>query len=196
MNKTKTKTKRTKIIISIILIFVAVCTAILLTLQFNNISYLPNINKPSRIIIYYNSEKNNVVFEQNDEEFNLIYSSLTKAHKQSLLNATFNGELLKKCRIIENDPSSISFEHIKLCFDYNLPQSLKLKNDLYSYNNNVYWYQQLIFDIINNDDFKYNSIAIIPPSNSPYYVDQFTYTLQYLSYSKLDNAYNIINSIV
>lgn len=186
------KTKKIKIIVSIILIFVALVATTLTTLSLTHISYSMNFNSPSRIIVYYNNENNNMVLEPNDAEYKEIYSLILGAYKKSTINAITSNSLSKKVKIIQNKETDIDFDGVKISFVYDTPQVLKYKDKIYCNNDQTYWYQNLIFYITNVDNFQYNTVAIIPPIGSKQYVSPFTYLLHYEAYANFSKTYNYI----
>lgn len=160
----------------------ATITGILVALSLSKVSYYPNINKPSRIIVYYNNEYDNAVFESGSIEYNKIYSLIIKSHRQPLVKAMKNGELNKKAKMVSGEQKSLSLKGIKVCFVYNSPKVVKYKNQ-------NYWYKSLIFNICEQNDFSYNVIAIIPPTTDVNYSGAFSYTLSYLAYSNFNKLY-------
>lgn len=189
------KTKKIRIIISVILLCVAVITVCLVTLTLNTVSYNMHINKPSQIIVYYNNEYGNIVFEPTSNEYSKIYSLLIDSYNQPILKAFVSGDLSKNVKVVENQSTKINFTGIKINFVYDSPQIVKYKNKLYTNNDDNYWYQNLIFDINNADKFQYNNVAIIPPSSSKYYIGQYNYSLHYKAYSNFNNVYNYTLSL-
>ena len=190
-----TKTKRVKLIICCILIFVALITIALTTLSLTKISYAINLNSPSRIIVYNNSENTNIVFEQNDTEYIKIYNLILDGYKQSTLKALLSRELNKDTKIVKNAVTDIKFDGIKINFVYDLPQSAKCKNKLYQHNNEVYWYQNLIFDVSSANNFNYQQVAIIPPSSASDYVNPNTYYLHYMAYANFSKLHNYVANL-
>jgi hypothetical protein len=148
------------------------------------------INKPDNIIIYYNSEANNLVLSSTDKEYDKIYSLIVKGCKKSVLSAMFNNELSKKVKVQEVEQSKIKFSDIIINFCYNKPQVVRLKNKNYLTNGENYWYQNLIFTLRADDDFKYNDVAIILPESSNKYLGAFSYTLKYEVYGSWHKCYN------
>lgn len=190
----KTKmTKKTKIIA--LLSIIIVIFTLLVILSLTTISHCMKINVPNRIIVYYNDETTNKVYENNDEQFNIIYSSVIKSYEQSTMASILNGKLFKDVKIIHSENSVVSFDAIKVSFVYDTPQVVKCKNKLYSHNNENYWYQTLIFDIPLNDKYSYNTIAIIPPFSSNEYVSPFKYNLSYIAYSNFSKTYKIVTKL-
>lgn len=185
----KKKTKKIKIIISVVLLLVSIITATLVTFNFVKTSYMININTPSRIIVYYNKDINNLVFEKNSNEYNKIYSLVDDSHKQTILTSLFEGNLLKKESIEKIASRQIDFSGIKISFVYDTPQIVKFKNKTYLDGTNSYWYKTLVFDISSQDTFSYNTIAIISAQNSDNIDLQYTYQLQYLTFSNYNNLY-------
>jgi len=150
------------------------------------------LNRPSRIIVYHNSETNNQVFEPNTEEYNKIYSLFTDSCKQPILQALVSGEINKDVKVVENEISTIDFKGVTINFVYDSPQAVKGKNKLYNYNNSTYWYQSLIFKVTDSNQLCYNTIAIIPPNDASYYVSHNTYNLHYQVYSNYNKTYNYV----
>ena len=188
----KTKTKKIKIIsLSILLIFVIIVGGIL-TMTFSTISYAMAFNTPSKIIVYYNEELGNQVYEIGSKEYNDIYNSICDAYKQSTIKAFVNGELNKSIKIKHVEKNNINFAGIKVNFVYNTPQIVKYKSKIYSNNGKNYWYQSLIFTINDTNDFQYNSVAIIPPVNDDNYINQYTYSLNYSAYSNFSKTYSML----
>ena len=147
------------------------------------------INAPDKIIVYYNSSSNNVVYEPDDNTYHKIYQMINNAHKQTILTSVFNGQLFKDVTIIEHSSKTVKFDGIKVSFIYNTPQIAKLENKIYP---NQVWYQNLMFEISSEDTFNYNSVAIISPeSNST----TFSYKSHYLTYSNYCELYNYLSSI-
>jgi hypothetical protein len=67
---------------------------------------------------------------------------------------------------------------------------VRLKNKNYLTNSENYWYQNLIFTLRADDDFKYNDVAIILPESSNKYLGAFSYTLKYEVYGSWHKCYN------
>ena len=184
------KTKKTKLLIAIILSIVLFVGAVITCLSFIKTSYAMKFNKPSRIIIYYNSEIDNIVFEPQDDEYKNIYSLMIDGYKQPMLNAIFNGELYKGVKVITHENLKVDFSGIKINFVYDTPQIVKYKTKEYINNGENYWYQNLIFDINNTNKFEYSNVAVITPENSV--LAGYNYSLHYKAYSNFHNVYNYI----
>lgn len=184
------KTKLIALILTIIIIF-----TLLVILSLTTMSHCMKINVPNRIIVYYNDETANKVYENDTEQFNNIYSSVIKSYKQSTIASIINGKLFKDVKIIYGENSVVNFDGVKISFVYDTPQVVKYKDKLYSYNNENYWYQTLIFDIPLSDNYAYNSIAIIPPFSSNEYVSPFKYNLSYRAYSNFNKTYKIVTKL-
>lgn len=184
------KTKKIKVIIACILTVVTIVTIGLVSMSLNKVSYMMKINKPSRIVVYYNTETGNKVFEPQDEQYTKLYSLIISAHKQTILHSISSNNLGKKVKIESVDNKSFDFIGIKINFVYDSPQVVNYKSKMYTLNNQPYWYQNLIFEISNDNQFKYNTIAIIPPVDSSYYQGTYNYSLQYKTFSNLNNTYN------
>lgn len=190
----KKKTKKIKIIlsVSILLIFTIIVGSILI-MSFNTISYAMAFKAPAKIIVYYNEQLGNQVYDAGSAEYNDIYSSICNSYEQSVLKAFVNGELNKDIKIKHTDKTAIDFTGIKVNFVYNTPQVVKYKNSLYSNNGTNYWYQNLIFTISDTNSFQYNTVAIIPPVNDRDYVNQYTYSLTYNAYSNLGKTHTMLS---
>ena len=187
----KMKIKKISIIIlCVIFLLLAIAGITLFTLSVTTTSYNMQFNKPSRIIVYYENESGNQVFEPTDTEYNKIYSLVCNAYKQSTLNALTSNQLYKDVKIIENDISSINFSGININFVYDTPQVVRYKNKMYITNNENYWYQNLIFDIVSTNKFQYTTVAIIPPNNASNYYGAFNYSLYYKAFANWYKTYN------
>ena len=184
-------TKKTKIKIAAISIvgLVIMLASTILILQFNTISYAFKFNTPSRIVVYYNDEAGNQVYEPGSDEYRFIYSAICEAYRQPILTAMFNGELNKDVKINESYPTAVDFNGIKVNFVYDTPQVVKNKKSVLN-GGNTYWYQNLIFDIDQYSGFKYNTVAIIPPPTADNYEGPNIYSLYYLAYSNFGSLYN------
>ena len=191
-----TKTKKTKIIACVILLLMAVITILLIVLSIKTTYHGIDFNKPSRIIVYYDNETTNAVFEQDDERYNKIYNSILDGCKQPILPALLSNKLFKDVKIVENKTTEIDFSGITISFVYDLPQAVSYKNKVYTNNGETYWYSALIFRVPNNSKYQYNQIAIIPPENSSYYIGQYNYTLRYEIYSNFNSTFKLVNSIL
>ncbi len=189
----KTKTKKIKIISLLILLLFAIISVGVFIMSFSTISYAMAFNTPSKIIVYYNGETGNQVYEPNSTEFNDIYMSICNAYKQPMLKAFMSGELNKKIKVEPIENTTIDFNGIKVNFVYNSPQPVKYKSNVYSNNGKTYWYQNLIFTINDVDGFQYNQVAIIPPINDNNYINQYTYSLNYKTYSNLGKTYTMLS---
>lgn len=147
-------------------------------------------NTPDKIIVYYNSNSNNIVFEPGDNEYFDICNMLNDAHKQAILTSILNGQLFKDVKVVEHSTKQVDYNGFKVGFVYNSPQIAKLENKIYS--NNV-WYKVLLFDVDGEDAFKYNSCAIISPESSA--LELYNYNAHYLSYSNLNNLYHYLTNM-
>lgn len=189
MKKIKTMMKRKiKIFLVVALILFILISATLIILSNTKISYYINISKPDNIVVYSSSYSNNIVYEKDSKEYIEIYNAIKRCHKQTTLTALCKHNLSKTPQILETETSTVDFNQLLISFAYNTPQPLKLKNKTYNYNNSGYWYKSLIFEI-SNTTWSYNSIAIIPPSNSSYYVSPYQYNLYYQTYSNYNLEY-------
>ena len=188
-------TKTIKIIVAIILLTFTLITLSLVALTFNNVSHCMQINAPSRIIVYYNSESQNKVFEPDSANYNEIYLSILEGYKQPIIKAITTNKLFKDVKINANEGTNINFSGIKINFVYDTPQAVRYKNKLYTSNDQTYWYQNLIFDIPSADKYQYNTVAIIPPKDASYYVSPFNYSLHYSAYSNFSNVEQIANKL-
>ena len=150
------------------------------------------INAPSRIVVYCDNESGNKVFDPNDEQYSKIYTLILDAHKQTILQSIATNTLSKDVRIKSINNTTIDFSGIKVNFVYDSPQVVNYKKKMYTNNNQPYWYQNLIFDIDNVEEFKYNNIAIIPPVDSSYYKGPYNYSLQYKTFSNPSKTYNYV----
>ena len=175
-----------------IIVALAICSSLVLAIHFIPISYAMKFNAPTQIIVYYNQEDGNQVYEPNTAQYQEIYSLINNSYKQTTLKALLNKELNKDVQIEHTKSTQISFDGIKVNFVYALPQPVRLKSNIYSYSNTTYWYKNLIFTISDVDGFQYNTVAIIPPSNDSSYINQYTYSLNYQSYSNLSKTYNTL----
>ena len=175
-----------------IIVALAICSSLVLAMHFSPISYAMKFNAPTQIIVYYNQEDGNQVYEPNTAQYQEIYSLINNSYKQTTLKALLNKELNKDVQIEHTKSTQISFDGIKVNFVYALPQPVRLKSNIYSYNNTTYWYKNLIFTISDVDGFQYNTVAIIPPSNDSSYINQYTYSLNYQAYSNLSKTYNTL----
>jgi hypothetical protein len=184
------KTTKIKLIATIIVLLVALITIAILTISLNTISYSMQFNAPSRIVVYCDSESGNQVYEPNSKQYEEIYTTICNSYSQTILSAIKSNSLNKKVKIEKVEPTSINFSGIKVNFVYDTPQIVKFKHDIYLVDDETCWYQNLIFSIDNQNKFKYNSVAIIPPSTSNHYVDSYTYSLQYFVYSNFGTTYN------
>ena len=187
-------TKKIKISISIILITTLLLGSVLALFLIKK-SYYPPVIAPDRIVVYYNSDSNNILFEKNDENYNKIYNQLIKSFKQSMLISLFSGSINNNPKIIEHDNSKIKYDGIKINFMYDKPQVVKLNNNLYLHNNETYWYQNLVFTISSIDKYQYSEVAIIPPENSNNYISYDTYILSYQGYSNFYKLHKICTNL-
>ena len=183
------KTKRIKIIAICIILFVVIVALTSVILSLNTISHSMTFNKPSRIVVYYNRENGNQVYEPETEQYNAIYSSIVDSYNQNALQALVTNSLNKKVKVEAINSASIDYSGIVVRFVYDTPQVVKYKNNNYINNNDNYWYQNLVFNINSQDKFAYNSVAIIPPMSSKDYLGEKNYSLQYQVYSNFNNAY-------
>ena len=189
------KAKKIKIIIASVLLAVVLIASTLLTMTFNKKSYMMSINRPDSIIVYHNDASKNIVFVPQDKEYNKIYSLITDGCKKSVLSAIINNEISKDVYIEEVDASEIKFNTIIINFCYNKPQIAQLKNKDYLIDGQNYWYQNLIFTLSNDSQFKYSSVAIIVPENDLNFVGPFNYTLSYKVYSNWSKCYNFSSNL-
>ena len=184
------KKSKVKITISIILISVALISALLVTLSINTTSYSMAINQPNQIIIYHNNSATNKVYEPSVKEFSQLYSLFNKSFEQKILPAILSGELNNNVKV-KQSTGEIKPDNICLALVYDVPQALKLKKDLYKdKNGRNYWYQSLIFNVVNVDNYQYHSIAIIPPEDSAEFISNFNYNLYYEVYGNFNQLYN------
>ena len=190
-----TKTKKTKIIAGVILLLVAVITTLLIIISVKTTYHGIDFNKPSRIIVYYDSQTTNAVFEQGDECYDKIYNSILDGCKQPILSALFSNKLFKDVKIVKNNATEIDFSGVKISFVYDLPQAVSYKNKIYTNNGETYWYTTLIFNVTDTNKYQYNHISIIPPEDSNNYNGQFNYSLHYEIYSNLNSTFKLVNSI-
>ena len=184
---TTQKTKKIKVMVAIILSVVLTISGIFISISLIKTSNIMKFENPDKIIVYFNSNTRNIVFEPTDNEYKTIYTFINDAHKQTILTSIFNGQLFKDADIMEHDLKNINFDGINVSFVYNSPQIAKLKNKIYS---NHIWYQTLMFKVSSNDGFSYNSTAIISPKNIDEY--PFDYSSHYVSYSNLKSLYNYL----
>jgi len=175
-------TKKIKISTAIISIAIIILGT-LLSLILIKKSYYMSINVPDRIVVYYDSNSNNIVLEKNDKNYNRIYSQLIKSYKQPILSALFNNSINKDVKLVEDINGKVEYKGIIITFIYDSPQAVKLNKKVYDYNGEVYWFQNLVFTISNANKYQYNSVAIIPPENSINYISPYNYTLSYSAYS-------------
>ena len=188
-------TKKIKIIIASILIFVLFVTITLIILSLNTKNYMFNLEKPAFIVIYKDDVVNNIVYEPNDKEFLEIYNLVCNSYKTPIISAIKNGTLNKDAKIINGEYQEINFKGFKIGFEYSSPKPVKNGKSIYTLNGEYYWYKSLIFDVNSEDNFQYNYIAIIPPTNANYYLGQNTYCLQYKSFSNFNNVYNYVSHL-
>lgn len=184
------KTKKIKIIIAIMLSLVAIITSVLIALSLNKVSYYSNIEKPSRIVVYYNAQHNNIVFAPGDEDYEKLYSLLTASYKEPILKSLFNGRITNKAKIFSSTKTQINFDGINVAFVYNSPKVLKSNGKIYTVNNNDYWFKTLVFNINDNNQFAYNMVAVIPNENDVNYLGEFAYNVGIKACSNFSNLYN------
>lgn len=184
------KAKKIKIIVAIILSIITLMGVTVLSMSLIKTSHIMELNRPDKIIVYYNSTSNNIVFEPSDSEYQTIYKMVNNAHKQSILTSIFNGQIFKDVDLIEHGLQKINFDGIKISFVYSTPQIAKLKDEIHPSN---IWYRSLIFNISSENEFNYHSTAIMSPENNN--VGDFTYTSHYMTYSNFNNLYNYLNTI-
>jgi hypothetical protein len=189
MKKIKKVIKITSISVIVALL---ICSSLVFAMHFSQISYAMEFNAPTQIIVYYNKEDDNQVYEPNTAQYQEIYSLINNSYKQSTLKALLNKELNKDIQIEHTKSTQISFDGIKVNFVYNLPQPVRLKSNIYSNNGTTYWYKNLIFTISDVEEFQYNTVAIIPPSKDSNYINKYTYSLNYQAYSNLNKTYNTL----
>ena len=197
VNKMETNKQSHKVkylVISIVLVIVLGISAILITLYNTNKSYYIEAEKPFAIVIYNNSENNNIYYEQNSKEFNEIYLSLINSFEQDNLTALFNNKLFYKPAISKCENTRITFDSIMVKFVYTTAQPTKLNNSTYDINGKSYWYNSLIFTISATDEYAYTSIAILPSSEDSNFIARNTYNLYYTSYANFSASYNLITS--
>ncbi len=192
--KTKTSHKLKYIVISVALILVIGISAILLVLHNTKISYYIEAEKPYAIVLYNNSENKNIYYEQDTTEFNEIYLSILNGFKQDKLSSLLSNKLFYKPSIANCDNTKLAFEGIKVKFVYSSAQPVKLNNSSYELNNQVYWYNSLIFNITSNDEYSYTNIVILPSENDSNFTSRNTYNVYYTSYANFASSYNVINS--
>ncbi len=184
------KKNKVKIIISIVLISVALLTTLLVTLSINTTSYSMAINRPNQIIIYHNNSATNKVYEPSVKEFSQLYSLFNKSFEQKILPAILSGELNNDVKV-KQSAGEIKPGNVCIALMYNVPQVLKLEKDLYKDTNGEnYWYQSLIFNVVNKDNYQYHSIAIVPPNDSTEFISNFNYNLYYEIYGNFNQLYN------
>jgi len=183
-------TKKVKISISIISIITIVLGTLLALLLIKKSYYMP-INAPDRIVVYYNNESTNILFEKDDDNYERIYSQLIKSYKQSILKSLFSNSINNNPKIVETTNGKIKYNGIKINFMYDKPQVVKLNNKLYNYNNEVYWFQNLVFTISSANKYQYNEVAIIPPDNSNNYISADSYILSFHGYSNFNKLHNM-----
>lgn len=183
------KTKKAKIIVVTILLVVTLLGATFTALSFNKVSYAPSFNKPDRIIVYNQSSSSNIVFEPADKNYNTIYSLMLSGCKKPILPAILAGDLSKNVKVHHVENSKINFKDIVINFVYDTPQIVRLKNKTYNNNGKNYWYQNLIFELFDENKFEYNNIAIISPESSIDYISPYTYSSYYQVYSNFNDCY-------
>ena len=72
MKQTTKKTKKIKVIVAIILSIVALIGGTFISVSLIKTSHIMKFNTPDKIIVYYNSNTNNIVFEPEDIEYHNI----------------------------------------------------------------------------------------------------------------------------
>lgn len=189
------KTKKAKISVAIILLIVVLPTSILLTMSLKKVSYIMTINKPDNIVVYYNNETTNKVFTPDDCEYNEIYSLIVAGCKKSVLTAFIDNDLSNSVKVQQVEQSKIKFKNLIVNFSYVHPQVVQLQNKNYLINGQNYWYQNLIFTLSAEDDFKFNDVAIIVPESSINYNGPFDYSLKYKVYSNWHKNYNYVKTL-
>lgn len=193
--KMKTKmTKKIKICIAAITLVVIILGLLLASLLIKT-SYCMPISAPDTIVVHYNDSSNNIVFEKGDKNYNKIYEQLSKSYKKSIFTAFIKGELNKDPKISASDIEELDYSGINIAFVYDSPQIVKTKSGTYTRNGEVYWYQTLVFNIVENDRYQYNSIAIIPPYDSNDYISPAHYTLTCKAYSNFSKLYGTANKL-
>jgi len=188
-------TKKIKIIIAIICASVVAIASTLAVLSVTKISFCMDINPPDRIVVYYKSEFDNMVFEQGEHEYDMIYSSIIGACKQRTITAIFSGDLSKDVKVCNNFQQTLKIDTFAVNFVYDTPQIVKYKKSAYLTHDGNYWYQSLIFNISSQNKFQYNLVAIIPPETSNQYVSNFSYNLHYNLYSNFGKTHSTLNKI-
>ena len=189
-NQMTNQTRKIKIIIAIILSVVTIIGGIFVSISLIKTSHIMKFNAPDKIVVYYNSSNNNVVFEPSDSEYATICKMLDDAHKQTIITSIFNGQIFKDIEIVEHNLQKVDFDGFKVSFIYNTPQIARLKNKIHPSN---IWYQTLMFEISNEAMFNYHSTAIISPENNS--SETFSYTSRYSTYSNLSDLYTYLNDI-
>lgn len=184
------KTKKIKIIIAIILSVVTLIGGIFVSISLIKTSHIMKFNAPDKIVVYYNSNNKNVVFEPSDSEYTTICKMLENAHKQTVITSVFNGQIFKDAEIVEHNLKKVDFNGFKVSFIYNTPQIARLENKIHPSN---IWYQTLVFEISSENKFDYHSTAIISPESNS--LETFSYTSHYSTYSNLGNLYAYLNDI-
>lgn len=194
MAKMQMKTKKIKILVVALLILFSICS-VLAVLSLNTTSYMMQLDPPTKIIVYYNGYSNNQVFTSTSDEYHTIFNSIKSAHKQNSFKALFKLDLIKDVKVNHCEQNTINFSGIKVEFEYSSPQPLKCKNSIYTKSYESFWYQYLVFDINNYNDFNYNFVAIVPPISSLDFINRQTYTMYYQSYSNLAKTYNYLDNL-
>ncbi len=183
------KTK-TKVIVIILSAFICVST-IFVALAFSDVYYMMEIDKPSRIVVYYNDFSNNIVFENGTNEYNEVYTLMCKAYRQPTLKAITKSALSKNPKVEVGDIREVNFKGLKVGFVYDNPQAVKSNKDVYLIDGETYWFGSLIFDVVDIDKYQYSSVAIIPPiDNENFELNE--YNIEYLAYSNFNDLYNYL----
>ncbi len=188
MAKTK-MTKKIKISIVISVIAILLTSAVLATLLIKT-DYGLSINAPDRIVVYHNDNSDNIVFEKSSSKYSKLYKQLINAHKQPILVAFVNGSLNRDAKIISHNVAQVDYEGISIEFVYDSPQILTNNGKQHKLNGDICWYQSLVFKLSNKDKYKYNTIAIIPPSDAINFVSPHHHTITCSAYSNFNDLYN------
>lgn len=180
-------TKKTKTCIISIIIVTMLIGSLLASLLITK-SYCIPINRPDSIVVYYNKSSDNIVLNKNSSSYNKIYKQLTQSHQQPILMAFVENSLNKEPKIVEHEVRMVDYSGISIEFVYDSPQVIKTNGKIYKVNGDVYWYQSIVFNISKTDNFKYNTVAVIPPYDSNNYISPLHHTVSckiYSNYSKL-----------
>lgn len=181
-------TKKIKICLVWLTIIVILSSLLLATLLIKK-SYCISINKPDSIVVYYKNSSTNIVLEKNSSSYNKIYKQLKQSYQQSMLISFVNNSLGKNPKIITHEVQQIDYADINIEFIYDAPQIIKTNGKTFKLNGEVCWYQSLVFKISKNNNFKYHSIAIIPPSDSNNYISPSHHTISCKAYSNFNDLY-------